>query len=370
MTDAALLARTASLDVKAFWAENNRCRSPSPDKPRCPLLFMPDDHWLFELLGVKSTVRYYHDKAYRDTLHQQANAVTHEAVGLTFFEDDTWEHAPRRIENLFDCVFTYTEGGTPWLEPVTDDPAEFAAILDRAEATDVAAWAFPDEFRAEWTARKARGDFLPPLGDGSRGPATIMTSVLSVETAIFWMVDRPELMRRFRDVLARQMVALNRALRAFSGYDTPGWWITDDNCALLNRALYDEYCVPVLRAVLDEFAPGDARRYQHSDSAMGHLLEAQRELGINVVNYGPELDAAFIREKMPDAVILGHIPPLLLRNGSPEDIRARVLADFEAVGGDGRLVITTAGSLAAGTGVDRMRWLMYVVGQDCRYATD
>jgi hypothetical protein len=31
------------------------------------------------------------------------------------------------------------------------------------------------------------------------------------------------------------------------------------------------------------------------------------------------------------------------------------------------LEVTTAGSLAAGTGVGRMRWLMKAVQEDCRY---
>jgi uroporphyrinogen-III decarboxylase len=254
------------------------------------------------------------------------------------------------------------------LTPVTDDPEAFAGVLDQAETTDIAEWAFPEEFRREWEARKARGDTLPALGTGSRGPATIMTSVLPVETTFLWMYDHPELMQRFRDILAQKMVELNQALRSFSDNAQPGWWITDDNCALFNRKLYREYCVPVLRQVLESFAPNDAERYQHSDSAMSHHLDAQRELGINTVNYGPEVDIGFIREKMPQAVIRGHIPPFLLRNASPEAIQLRVLSDFQQAGATGRLVVTTAGSLAAGTGVGRMRWLMQVVQEHCRYA--
>ncbi len=34
---------------------------------------------------------------------------------------------------------------------------------------------------------------------------------------------------------------------------------------------------------------------------MGHLLDQQYALGIREVNYGPEVDAALIRAKMPDA---------------------------------------------------------------------
>ena len=361
------MALTEGLDVQAFWEENERCWDLTPAKPRCALLFSPDDHWLFEFMEVPSTLRYYQDKAYRDDLHRMTNAITRQYMGLTFFEEDSWQHQPHRIENLFDCFFTYTEGGTPWLTPATDDPEEFARILDKAEATDVAAWAFPEPFRAEWAARVARGCTLPRLGEGSRGPATIMTSILHAETAIFWMYDHPELMGRFRDILAAKMVELNRALRAFSANTEPGWWITDDNSALLNRELYHEFCYPVLEKVLAEFAPPGARRYQHSDSSMGHLLDEQQALGITSTNYGPDVDPGLIRKKLPDAEIQGQLPPFLLRNGAPDEIRARVLSDFQKAGASGRLVIATAGSLAAGTGVGRMRWLMQVVQEDCRY---
>jgi uroporphyrinogen-III decarboxylase len=251
--------------------------------------------------------------------------------------------------------------------PVTDDPAEFSRILDRAERIDLDNWAFPDEFLSEWNARQAAGEKMPHLGTGSRGPATIITSVLDVMTAFLWFYDHPDLMRRFRDILADKMVALNKILREFSGNTLPGWWITDDNCALFNRTLYQEYCTPVLERVMDSMAPDGALRYQHSDSAMGHLLDIQYQLGIREVNYGPEVDAALIRYKMPETMVNGHIPPFLLRNGKPGEIKDRILNDFHKAGQSGGLTVTTAGSLAAGTGVGRMRWMMQVVQNHCRY---
>ncbi len=361
------LELTRDLDLDAFWAENARCTAFTTHKPRCPVSFAPDDHWIFEFMGVPSTVRYYFDTPYRDDLHRQVNRVTLEYVGKAFFDEDTLAHEPKRIENLFGCEFTYHEGSTPWLTPATDDPDEFARLLDRAEATDVAAWALPDAFRAEWEARAAAGKPQPKLGAGSRGPATIMTSVLHPETVFYWMMDRPAIMCRFRDILAEQMVALNQILRRYSGSDAPGWWITDDNSALFSPALYAEYCAPVLARVLQAFAPGDANRYQHSDSSMGHLLGQQAALGINEVNYGPGVDAALIRAKLPHAWIRGHTPPFLLRNGAPDEIRARVAEDFRKAGQSGGLEVTTAGSLAAGTGVGRMRYFMQLVQDTCRY---
>jgi uroporphyrinogen decarboxylase len=367
------MERTADLDIEAFWQENERCQAFTTDKPRCALSFAPDDHWLFEFVGIPSTLRYYRDKAYRDALHRQVNEITREYVGWAFFDEDTWQHVPRRIENLFGCEFAYREGSTPWLVPVTDDPREFAEILDRAEDTSLHDWAFPETFLAEWELRKAAGKTLPLLGTGSRGPATVMTSVVDPSVLFLWMYDHADLAARFRDILTAKMIELNQVLRTFSGNSLPQWWITDDNSALFSPRLYRAYCYPVLERLLEAMAPlgaAQVRRYQHSDSAMGHLLDQQYELGIRYVNYGPEVDVALIREQMPDATIYGHMPPFLLRNGKAEEIRQRVIDDFAKAGGTGGLEITTAGSLAAGTGVGRMRWFMKVVQEECRYDRD
>jgi uroporphyrinogen decarboxylase len=362
------LELTRNLDVNRFWADNQQCETvPELEKLRCGLIFAPDDHWLFGFLGVESTIRYYFNKPYRDSLHRQVNRLTADYIGMTFFDEDTWVNSPKRIENLFGCEFQYTEGSTPWLVPGTNDPDEFQQILDTAESTNISSWVFSDDFLLEWQDRKRRGCPTPALGTGSRGPATIMTSVLHPETVFYWIHDRPEIMSRFRDILTKKMIELNKVLREFSGCKEAGWWITDDNSALFNRRLYREYCVPVLHAVLDEFSPPGSRRYQHSDSAMGHLLEEQAELGINEVNYGPTVDAGLIRQKLPEAHIFGQVPPMLLRNGSPSDIRERVHSDFQKAGESRRLTIATAGSLAAGTGLGRMRWLMDCVQTETRY---
>ena len=70
---------------------------------------------------------------------------------------------------------------------------------------------------------------------------------------------------------------------------------------------------------------------------------------------------------MPGAMINGHMPPFLLRNAGPGEIREHVISDFVKAGSGGGLAMTTAGSLAAGPGVGRMRWLMLCTQNYCRY---
>ncbi len=188
---------TVDLDPHTFWKENLICTKLTTKKPRCGLHFSPDDHWLFEFMAIPSTLRYYNEKAYRDSLHPQVNKITEEYIGCSFFEEDTWEHNPKRIENLFGCNFEYHDGRKPWLIPVTTDPKAFSRILDRAESINMQTWALPVPFLREWDARKDAGKEVPFLGTGSRGPVTIMTSVLNAEKIFFWYYDHPALMRRF-----------------------------------------------------------------------------------------------------------------------------------------------------------------------------
>ena len=72
---------------------------------------------------------------------------------------------------------------------------------------------------------------------------------------------------------------------------------------------------------------------------------------------------------MPEAMINGQMPPFLLRNGSLDGIRQRVIDDFTKAGETGGMNVATAGSLAAGTSLGRVRWLMWVVERECRYDT-
>jgi uroporphyrinogen-III decarboxylase len=358
---------TRGFDPAAFWAENERCTGEGTDKPRCPAGVGLDDHWLFEFVSPPSTVRYYHDKPYRDALHREANAVLRQHVGRAYFSEDTWEHQPRRIEELFGCGFAYLENATPWLTHVTEDPDEFARVLDRVEATDLRAFTFPEPYLVELEQRLAAGQPRPHLGGGGRGPATIMTSVIRPDICLMWFYEHPELMERFRDLLTAKLIEHTLLVREFSRNPGTGFFILDDNCALFSAELYREFCFPVLDRFLDAVGSPRGSRYQHSDSAMAHLLDLQRELGMRGVNYGPEIDVALIREKLPDARIDGHMPPFLLRNGTPGQIEQRVKDDFRKAGATGRLNVTTAGSLAAGTGVGRIRFFFQCVERHCRY---
>lgn len=354
-----------SLDLARFWAENEVClaRPFRTDKPRAALTLCFDEHWLFEELAVPSTVRYYRDPEYRVAANRAANDRIEAAIGLRPFDERPPKTPPLRIEEVFGSRQDILEGGTPWLEPTLFTPEDLSQKLDEIETLD-------DEALLRLVL--SNGATLEPTSGPrvawSRGPTTIGTSVLGTMRFLETILDEPAVMGRFYDVLATTLIRYHRLLASAQGTEIRGFAWLDDNCALLSPHLYEQYAYPAMRRVFDAFCVAeDDTRFQHSDSAMGHLLPILARYRLHGANFGPTVSATAIRAAMPRTVVHGQLAPFTLRNGSPEAVRAEVLRDFGAVGEDGGLVVTTAGSIAAGTRLDAIRHLIAVVATECRY---
>jgi uroporphyrinogen decarboxylase len=363
---------TVQLDLAAFWQENAQCvgKPFRTDKPRAPIALPVDDHWLLDEMKLPSTIRYYRDPEYRARINRQCNDRCEAAIGLRPFAETVQPPAPMRIEEVFGCRIELTENTTPWLEPAVRSPEELRAMLDRIERMDDA------ELRGLILSTGATIAREPREGDGSRrkvvrfsrGPATIGTSVLGTTELMWAIIDEPALMERFYELLADVLVRYQRILADEADVEVRGYGWLDDNCALFSPELYARFCLPVMRKVFAALAPGASDfRFQHSDSAMAHLLPILATLDLKGCNFGPTIPAAEIRRHMPRTQIHGQVAPMTLRNGSPEAIEAEVRRDFQAVGSDGGLLLTTAGSISAGTTLERIRWFMHCVQRWTRY---
>ncbi len=362
------------MDLARFWAENEAslARPFSTDKPRVPVVVSVDDHWLIQEMRLPSTVRYYQDVAYREEAHRACNRRTLAALGRAFFPEEVFPAPPRRIEEVFGSEIVLTEGGTPWLQPRVETIDDLKATLRRVERLDLRSFVFHEAYCAAEEEWRAAGRAPLALGTSIRGPVTVGTSVCGTMTYLEFVLDYPDVMDEFVRLLAARSVEYLRLLRERTGAPPRGLSILDDNCCLLSPRLYERFGYPVLRTLFDTFSPtpgavGGDERYQHSDSAMGHLLPFFRELRMTGLNLGPTVDPRAIREAVPTAVIHGQVPPATLAEGTREEIRAAVKRDVEAVGGDGGLVLATAGSVRAGTSLASILTFMEAAEEYGRY---
>lgn len=361
------------LDVKAFWEENSKCFGRfSTAKPRVPISFWLDDHFLLEYMQLPSTLKYYKDNEYRKEINKKFNDDMERLLGKRFQNEEIITNIePVRFECIMGAHWELSEGGTPWLESDVKDIEDVKLLIKKYEKMDMKKIAFPEgwhEARDSW--EKEKGRKLRLGGGGSRGPATMATSILGTENTCMFIMDEPEIMSEFFIQLADKLIKYHNVLMEETGNveNKRGYGITDDNCYLFPPKHYEALCAPVLDKLFKEFAPEpNHTRHQHSDSDMGHLMGILNDLGVNAVNLGPKIHPIDIRKAMPKAVIEGQMPPFTLRNGSFEEIIDLVRRDIDSVGGDGGLVECTAGSVAGGTPIENILVYMWAVEKYGRY---
>ena len=353
-------------NLKKFWEENDLCLDlKNKNRPRIPISFWLDDHFLIEDLNPSSTIKYYNDYNYKISLHKIMNKKLEKAISKKFYTEDIVEEPiPNRFEVIMGSHWQLTEGQTPWLESTVNDIGDLKKLIDRINKIDISKEAFPDNWQKDKeNYEKKTGKKLLLGGNFSRGPVTMATSIIGTTNVCIFVMTEPEVMSDFFFLLGEKLVEYNKVLMMDTGNDVKeGYSLNDDNCYLFSPALYEKFAAPVLIKVFKEFAPGkDHKRFQHSDSAMGHLMEILRDVGVNQVNFGPTIHPLDIRKAMPDAVIHGQMPPFTLKNGSKQEIIDIVRRDIDTVGKDGNLIECTAGSVIGNTPLENIKLYMWAV---------
>lgn len=301
-------------------------------------------------------------------------------VGKRLLDESAYDPARRfpRVRGLgevFGCKLT-KDRWSDWLHPAAATPEELARLLDRVQAMtldDMRRAMLPpdwDEACARLLAEQGR---RPHLGRWQRGPVTLAMSIYGEENTIFLIMDQPDLAARFRDVLLRAMLdyfsvcdRISEVEYAADGKPVRGGFsFLDDNCALLTAEMYAFFGAPILKAVFDRFAsrPGD-RRYQHSDSDMGHLLHELAATGLTAVNFGPNVRFADIRAAMPRAEVHGTLAPFTFMSNDEGAILREVRRDLDEARSTRGLVVATAGSINNGSRLTSMRTVMHAI-QNC-----
>lgn len=362
----------ARVDFDKFWAAQEKAsKDPWNPKGRHVPLGMArmsiECVWT-ELGEPDDWHRLTHDHVFRDALARRYNDLSERIVGRRLLVEDT---TPRYgaglpikgLHDIFESV-NHWEGQSYWLQQSAATPDELTALLDRVERRleDLRAFLLPPDWPKLKAEHLARGGTIP-LYRSQRGPVTFAMSVFGVENLVFLIADNPGLAGRYRDLILRSMLERARILDEEAGHPPAtaprGWSWADDNCAMLNKDMYDFFAKPILKAVFDRYAPGpDDRRYQHSDSDMAQHLPTLGELGLNGVNFGPNLTVEQIRRHLLKAVIQGQLAPFTFSRNEEVNIVAEFLRDLEMAREKRGLIFATAGSINDGSRLSGLRLLM------------
>jgi uroporphyrinogen decarboxylase len=358
----------APVDLDRFWADNDAAlRDPfSPAILQFPMGIAMGYEAIFSELGHPFNVRRLEeDYAFARSAARAYNDKAERIVGRRLLDETAFDPTRRfpkakGLEEVFGCRNVW-ESESWWALPAAGTPKELESLLDRVERLDLEAEMFPPDWEAACRRICEQHGLRPFLKLDLRGPVTLATSVYGVENLVYLLNDAPELALRFRDVIQRTAIAYYRICRRVSdpARVTPGFSFRDDNCQMLTPDGYEQFGLPILRAVFAEFAPGpDDRRYQHSDSDMGHLLEPLSRAGLNVVNFGPKVRFERIRRHLPRAVVHGTLAPFTFMRNDEAAIIAEVRRDMAEARLTLGLVVDTAGSVNDGSRLSSLRVVM------------
>ncbi|HUM62000.1 MAG TPA: uroporphyrinogen decarboxylase family protein, partial [Clostridia bacterium] len=205
----------------------------------------------------------------------------------------------------------------------------------------------------------------PALMRHIRGPVTLACSIMGTEQFLFLIIDEPDLARRFSHVITKVTLEMAAIMDEEAGTDAvqqPGFSFADDNCCLLSPPMYELFGYPVLKEVFARYSPGpEDKRYQHSDSAMGHLLPLLGSLQLNGVNFGPTVLIPEIRKHLPRARIDGCLSPMTFMRNDREGILREVQRDLKDALVHNGVNISTAGSINNGSSLESMRLVMQII---------
>lgn len=386
-----LLAETAAngglapVDLDRFWADQAvSLKNPfGADIPQVPFGAICNWECVFNELGEEQDWRrfLYQDEAWALDLKRRYNDLAEKIVGRRLLGEEPTDRERqwpviKELHDIFESENVWEGGATGswWLKQSANTPEELSALLDRVERRleNLHDFLFPENWASEKQRLLGLGGKVP-LYRGQRGPCTFACSVFGIENLLLLSFDDPALFRRFSDVIGRAMLERARVIDEEAGAAVAaskrGWAWADDNCCLFNAEMFEQFAMPIHRAIFARYAPNpEDVRYQHSDSNMGHLLPLLSELNLTGVNFGPTLTVSEIREHCPNAVIVGQLAPFTFSRNEEANMVAEFLRDFEQAKAKRGLRFSTAGSINNGSRLTGMRLLMAAIQRYGRYS--
>lgn len=370
------------VDLEKFWADDEIAHLDNcfcKEAPQVALGIRMSDECVFSELGEEGDFWGTLPGERRLELNCRYNDKAEKMVGKRLLkedlpmEDETFPYV-KRIGEVFEGTYTIGYKTGEWLHGSANTPRELEKLLDRIDRLDLREFMLPSNWESEKNRIYEKYGKKPGLLRGIRGPVTLAMSIYGESNLIYLYYDAPELYERFSRTIGRVILEMGKIMDLEAGYEVEkapgGFWFFDDNCALLNPKMYEQFGYPVLKQVFEYFSPKDKDdRYQHSDSAMGHLLPILGTLNLTGCNFGPTVLVDEIRKYMYGTRIDGCMAPYTFMNNNMDDIISEVKRDCDMIRkiGTKGLNLTTAGSINDRSSLEGMRTIMHTIQNYGRY---
>jgi uroporphyrinogen decarboxylase len=206
----------------------------------------------------------------------------------------------------------------------------------------------------------------PALTHTSNGPFTNAAYLMGSTQAFTAMLERPDFMHELLHIIAEKTIAWLDFCWQEEGLENRDFAWTDDLAAYLSAETWQEVLLPYNKRLRDHFDWASMHMCGHTN----HLLDIfTNTLKINEYQgFGWEVDLEKIGAVMGGKVVLlGNVNPLLIVEGSPQEVKEATRIVIEKLAPCKGLIIQDGNNIAPGSPTENINAMMEAAEEYGRY---
>ncbi|MHB9133823.1 MAG: uroporphyrinogen decarboxylase family protein [Armatimonadota bacterium] len=191
---------------------------------------------------------------------------------------------------------------------------------------------------------------------GGLSPHMLAVDLVGVDF-YWWLVEYPEACHRFLDKITRALIQTQEYFERIWPRQRGGFGVAEDSAQIMSLASFREFCVPYDRRLYDALAApgGDFGVHMCGDSTHLHpaLVDDLPVTDFNIFGYlvPPQVAARTLGGKMR---LWGNINPMLMLNGTREEVLSEATQCLNALAPCGGLLLGDGANVCPGTPLENL----------------
>jgi uroporphyrinogen decarboxylase len=319
-----------------------------PDRvPSCPWL---TSDWFMGYYDLDSVTWY---KSLDAQLRAQVEIYT-QFPDMQFFPGFRASYGSTVEASAMGCEIIYPPGSTPQAKPAIQKlPRDLDKIRIGNPETDgrmPEALALYHELADKLSAYgfEITSGFL-------HGPMDVAAEVRGMTDLLLDFYRTPDIVHKLIDAATETCIAWAKAQYEASGGTMLHILVSDDVSSQIGRKHWRAFVEPYMRRLFESMPEGVVGGI-HNCTRSQQVLDLYPGVGATLLQFGPDVDPAFAKEKVGDQMcLLGNLAPNgVLQEGSPEEVEETCRQVIEKAASGGGFILGSSGSVARFTPMENL----------------
>ena len=170
-----------------------------------------------------------------------------------------------------------------------------------------------------------------PVFCGVIGPYSLAGRLFDMTELMMECFDSPDEVKLLLDKCA---AFLAEYIKAFQAAGADGVILAEPAAGLLSPAMAEEFSTTYVKRIFDAVnRPDFILCYHNCGASAADMAVALATLPADIFHFGNALDLGKLLPALPeDRIVMGNVDPVLLKNGTPQEVRADVRRVYNACG--------------------------------------